>query len=111
MIRTWIMFIPEADQEGGMLGDIESVQQRAVMVEIEEMIQSTPDHADIREALASLDFVPERDNTDVAIWVHPGLRIFVLLQMNIGGGYAGYRVGAYEDLEGGEGEFIGYNAR
>lgn len=94
-----------------MLGDIEAVQQRAVMVEIEEMIQSTPDHADIRNALLSLDFVPEQDDADVAIWVHPGLRIFVLLQMNTGGGYAGYKVGTYEDLERRGLEFSGYNAR
>ncbi|WP_250987532.1 hypothetical protein [Methanoculleus oceani] len=94
-----------------MLGDIETMQQRAVMVEIEEMIQSTPDYADIREALRSLNFIPEQDDPDVAIWVHPGLRIFVLLQMNLGGGYAGYRVAAYDDLKGREGEFAGYNAR
>ncbi len=94
-----------------MLDDIEAVQQRAVMGEIEEMIQSTPDHADIREALLSLDFVPEQDDADVAIWVHPGLRIFVLLQMNIGGGYSGYKVAAYDDLEERGGEFAGYNAR
>ncbi|MDV2482720.1 hypothetical protein F8E02_12080 [Methanoculleus sp. Wushi-C6] len=94
-----------------MLGDIEAVQQRAVMVEIEEMIQSTPDHADIRKALTALDFVPKQDDAEVAIWVHPVLRIFVLLQMNVGGGYAGYKVATYEDLERPGREFVGYNAR
>jgi hypothetical protein len=96
---------------GGMLEEIESLQQRAVMVEIEEMIQSTPDYADIRAALQSLNFIPEQDDADVAIWVHPALRIFVLLQMNLGGGYAGYKVAAYDDLEGREGMSAGYNAR
>ncbi|MCE5337580.1 MAG: hypothetical protein LLF90_02695 [Methanomicrobiaceae archaeon] len=94
-----------------MLGDIEAVRQRAVMVEIEEMIQSTPVYADIREALQSLNFIPEQDNADIAIWVHPALRIFVLLHMNLGGGYAGYKVAAYDDLEDHEGEFAGYIAR
>jgi hypothetical protein len=94
-----------------MLEEIETLQQRAAMVEIEEMIQSTPNYADIRETLRSLNFIPEQDDTDVAIWVHPGLRIFVLLQMNLGGGYAGYRVAAYEDLECREGESAGYETR
>lgn len=85
-----------------MLGDIGTLQRQAVMVEIEEIIQSTPDYADVREALRSLNFVPEQDDADVAIWVQPDLRIFVLLQMNLGGGYAGYRVTAYDDLEGPE---------
>ncbi|WP_292518204.1 hypothetical protein [Methanoculleus sp.] len=94
-----------------MLEDIEAAQQRTVMAEIEEMIQTTPEYADIREALQSLNFIPEQDDTDVAIWVQPDLRIFVLLQMNLGGGYAGYRVGAYDDLDSQNGEFSGYNAR
>ncbi|MCK8519251.1 hypothetical protein [Methanoculleus sp. 7T] len=94
-----------------MFGDVEAVQQRAVMVEVEEMIQSTPDYADAREALQSMNFVPERDNADVAIWVQPDLRIFVLLQMNLGGGYAGYKVATFDELEGRGGEFAGYNAR
>lgn len=94
-----------------MLGDIETVQQQTMMVEIEEMIQSTPDYAEIREALQSLHFIPEQDEADVAIWVQPDLRIFVLLRMNLGGGYAGYKVAAYDDLEGHGEEFAGYNAR
>jgi hypothetical protein len=94
-----------------MLEEIEILQQRAAMVEIEEMIQSTPNYADIRETLRSLNFIPEQDDADVAIWVHPGLRIFVLLQINLGGGYAGYRVAAYEDLERRERGSAGYNAR
>jgi len=110
-IRPRIMFYMRGPIGGGMLEEIETLQQRAAMVEIEEMIQSTPNYADIRETLRSLNFIPEQDDTDVAIWVHPGLRIFVLLQMNLGGGYAGYRVAAYEDLECREGEFAGYDAR
>ncbi|MDD2254421.1 MAG: hypothetical protein PHZ18_09920 [Methanoculleus sp.] len=94
-----------------MLGDIETMQQRVAMVEIEEMIQSTPNYADISEALRSLNFIPEQNDADVAIWVQPDLRIFVLLRLNLGGGYAGYKVAAYDDLEGREGEFTGYNAR
>ncbi len=110
-IRPRIMFYTRGPIGGGMLGEIETLQQRAVMVEIEEMIQSTPDYADIREVLRSLNFIPEQDDADVAIWVHPDLRIFVLLQINLGGGYAGYRVATYEDLECREGESAGYNAR
>ncbi len=88
------------------------MQQRAVIGEIEEMIQSTPDYSDVREALRSLDFVPEQDDADVAIWVQPDLGIFVLLRINLGGGYAGYRVAACDDLENpGGGEFPGYTAR
>ena len=80
----------------GMPGDIETLERQAVMTEIEEMIQSTPDYGDVREALRSLDFIPEQDGACVAIWVHPGLRIVVLLQMNLGGGYARYRVDTYD---------------
>ncbi|CCJ35545.1 hypothetical protein BN140_0622 [Methanoculleus bourgensis MS2] len=94
-----------------MLGDTQAMQQRAVMVEVEEMIQSTPDYADVREALQSLNFIPERDNADIAIWVQPDLRIFVLLQMNLGGGYAGYKVATYDELGGPGRDFAGYNAR
>lgn len=82
-----------------MLGDIETLQRRAVMVEVEEIIQSTPSYADVREALRSRNFIPEQDDADVAVWVQPDLGIFVLLQMNLGGGYAGYRVAAYDNLE------------
>lgn len=110
-IRPWIMFYTRGPIGGGMLEEIETLQQRVVMVEIEEMIQSTPDYADIREALQSLNFIPEQDDADVAIWVHPALRIFVLLQMNLGGGYAGYRVATYDDLESREGESAVYDAR
>ncbi|MDK2988809.1 MAG: hypothetical protein PWR16_338 [Methanoculleus sp.] len=110
-IRSRIMFYTRGLIGGGMLGEIETLQQRAVMVEIEELIQSTPDYADIRETLRSLNFIPEQDDADAAIWVHPGLRIFVLLQMNLGGGYTGYRVATYEDLERREGESAVYNAR
>jgi hypothetical protein len=110
-IRPRIMFYTRWPIGGGMLEEIETLQQRAVMVEIEELIQSTPDYADIRDALRSLNFIPEQDDADVAIWVHPALRIFVLLQMNLGGGYAGYRVAAYDDLERREGESAVYNAR
>lgn len=94
-----------------MLGDIETMQQRTVMVKIEEMIQSTPDYAEIREALRSLNFIPEQDDADVAIWVQPDLGIFVLLRLNLGGGYAGYKVAAYEEMECLEGKSAGYNAR
>ena len=96
------MFYTRGAIEGGMLGEIENLQRRAVMVEIEEIIQSTPDYTDVREALRSLNFIPEQDDADVAIWVQPDLGIFVLLQMNLGGGYAGYRVAAYDGLEGRE---------
>lgn len=85
-----------------MLGDIETLQRRAVMVEVEEIIQSTPNYADVREALRSRNFIPEQDDADVAVWVQPDLGVFVLLQMNLGGGYAGYRVAAYDDLGGRE---------
>ncbi|WP_292410215.1 MULTISPECIES: hypothetical protein [unclassified Methanoculleus] len=94
-----------------MLDDIAAAQQRAVMAEIEEMIQSTPDYASVKETLRSLNFVPEQDDADVAIWVQPALRIFVLLRMNLGGGYAGYRVAAYDDLEDHREDFPGYTAR
>ncbi|KAF5075879.1 MAG: hypothetical protein PHX88_03970 [Methanoculleus horonobensis] len=94
-----------------MLGDIGTLQRQAVMVEIEEIIQSTPDYADVREALRSLNFIPEQDDADVAIWVQPELGIFVLLQMNLGGGYAGYRVVASDDLEGRDESPVGFNAR
>jgi len=94
-----------------MLEDIETLQQRTVMTRIEEMIQSTPDYGEVREALQSLDFIPEQDETDFAIWVQPDLRIFVLLRMNLGGGYAGYKVAAYEEMESREGTSAGYNAR
>ena len=88
-----------------MLGEIEALQQRALMVQIEEIIQSTPDYSDIRETLQSLEFVPERDDADVAVWVQPNLRIFVLLMMNLGGGYAGYRVATYDEIESLEEEY------
>jgi hypothetical protein len=94
-----------------MPGAIDAMQQRAVMVEIEEMIQSMPDYGDVREVLRSLDFIPERDNADIAIWVQPDLKIFVLLRMNLGGGYACYKVAAYDDPGGRGGEFAGYIAR
>jgi len=95
-----------------MLGDIQAMQQRAVMVEVEEMIQSMPNYADMREALRSLNFIPEQDDADIAIWIQPDLRIFVLLRMNLGGGYAGYKVATYDELGGGHGgEFASYNAR
>ncbi|MFA7562108.1 MAG: hypothetical protein WCY70_01570 [Methanoculleus sp.] len=82
-----------------MFGDIETLQRQTVMTEIEQLIQSTPEYADVREALYSLNFVPERDDAEIAVWVQPDLGIFVLLRMNPGGGYAGYRVAAYEDRE------------
>jgi len=106
-----IIFYTRGAFGGGMLGEIETLQRQAVMVEIEEIIQSTPDYTDVREALRSRNFIPEQDDADVAIWVQPELRIFVLLQMNLGGGYAGYRVAAYDDLEDDEGESAGLNAR
>ena len=110
-ILPWIMFIREGRAERAMLEDIETLQQRTVMVRIEEMIQSTPDYAEIREALQSLDFIPEQDEADFAIWVQPDLKIFVLLRMNLGGGYAGYKVAACEGMERREGTAAGYNAR
>ena len=82
-----------------MFGDTETLQRQTMMTELEELIQSTPESADIREALYSLNFVPVRDDTDIAVWVQPDLGIFVFLRMNPGGGYAGYRVAAYEDRE------------
>lgn len=87
------------------------MQQQVVMGELEEMIQTTPDYAAVREVLRSLDFIPEQDDADVAIWVQPDLGIFVLLRMNLGGGYAGYKVAAYDDAESRKGEVPGYAAR
>jgi hypothetical protein len=95
----------------GMPGDIETLERQAVMMEIEEIIQSTPDYTDVREALQSRNFVPEQDDAGVAVWVQPELGIFVLLRMNLGGGYAGYRVAAYDDREGHDRESAGLNAR
>jgi hypothetical protein len=94
-----------------MLGDITALQQRSVMVQIEEIIQSTPEYSDVREALQSLNFIPERDDADVAVWVQPDLQIFVLLMMNLGGGYAGYRVATYDEIQGLEEEYSHYVAR
>lgn len=94
-----------------MLGEFETLQRQAMMVEIEEIIQATPDYTDVREALRSRNFIPERDEENVAIWVQPELGIFVLLQMNLGGGYAGYRVASYDDLEENEDGSAGFNAR
>jgi hypothetical protein len=94
-----------------MLGEIETLQQRSVMVQIEELIQSTPDYMDVREALVSLDFIPERDDAQIAVWVQPDLRIFVLLMMNLGGGYAGYRVATYDEMESLEREYIRHMPR
>jgi len=94
-----------------MIGEFETLQRQAMMVEIEEIIQATPDYTDVREALRSRNFIPERDEENVAIWVQPELGIFVLLQMNLGGGYAGYRVASYDDLEETEGRPAGFNAR
>lgn len=84
---------------GGMPDDIETMQRQAVMMEIEEIIQSTPDYTSVREALYSLNFIPEQDDAGAAVWVQPDLGISVVLRMNLGGGYAGYRVAAYEDRE------------
>jgi hypothetical protein len=91
--------MPDAGNGGPMLGDTQTMQQQAVMGEIEEMIQSMPDYAEVREALRSLDFIPEQDDADVAIWVQPDLRIFVLLRMNLGGGYAGYKIATYDEAD------------
>ncbi len=106
-----IIFYTRGVFRGGMLGEFETLQRQAMMVEIEEIIQATPDYTDVREALRSRNFIPERDEENVAIWVQPELGIFVLLQMNLGGGYAGYRVASYDDLEESEDGSAGFNAR
>ncbi len=94
-----------------MLGDSQAMQRRAVMIEVEEMIQSMPDYAAMKEALRSLDFIPEQDDADVAVWVQPDLGIFVLLRLNLGGGYAGYRVATYDEPGDPRDDFTGYHAR
>ncbi|HQD26905.1 MULTISPECIES: hypothetical protein [Methanoculleus] len=94
-----------------MLDEIEATQQRAVMAEIEEMIQSMPEYTGVREALLAMNFIPERDDADVTVWVQPDLKIFVLLKMNLGGGYAGYRVGVYDEPDDEIEDLAVYNAR
>lgn len=106
-----IIFYTKGVFGGGMIGEFETLQRQAMMVEIEEIIQATPDYTDVREALRSRNFIPERDEEKIAIWVQPELEIFVLLQINLGGGYAGYRVASYADLEESEGGPAGFNAR
>jgi hypothetical protein len=81
-----------------MMNDIISLQQRQVMMQIEEMIQSNPDYSGVKEELQSLDFVPQTDTPDYAIWIQPDLQILVMLRINLGGGYSGYRVASFEEL-------------
>ncbi len=82
-----------------MAGAIDPLQQRAVMMQIEELIQSTPDYSGVQEALRALHFVPATDKPEFAVWLQPDLEIYVLLMMNLGGGYASYRVATFDEME------------
>ncbi|MDN7024073.1 hypothetical protein FGU65_04070 [Methanoculleus sp. FWC-SCC1] len=81
-----------------MVNGITTLEQRQVMVQIEELIQSNPDYSGVREELESLQFIPQTDTPDYAIWVQPDLQILVMLRINLGGGYSGYRVASFEEL-------------
>lgn len=75
-----------------------SLQQRQVMAQIEEMIQSNPDYTGVKSELESLNFIPQTDRPEYAVWVQPDLQILVFLRINLGGGYSGYRIASFDEV-------------